>query len=669
MTMFSMYRLWQPRGLTAPAVEDVPGVRAGVVEWVLPFVPDEREDVWPHGPHSWLIVADNSQRWWTPGDCHSVVGEPGLQAGADPSIGGGCGLDSHTLLTLNVVSREREPRPAATMSRRWLAAVDRRGFRHQLKPLLIGLLETLGIDHGLTPDPTIFRELRRLRRTLSPAAEGPRVLVVSFRGGWLLHAAWEALIAAGLRRRGATLTLFGCSGGIPSALPDRGPACGISNIHVNRPLSCPDCVRCGRKIAGALHLPVLRLDELLAPSRMREVLRGADGYGVGELLRLEHRGLLLGPSILRAARWFLCCSQLDDSEESLVVLRGFARTALLLAEVAPLLLDRVSPDVVFLLNGLFLVEDVIRAEAARRGIRVVTYERGQDPDSLCFSEGVANYFDLDPLWAETSEIPLSAEQEERLTAYIEERRTSVWPELQAGEADIRRTLNLDPDCPTAALFTNVTWDSAAQDRDRGFRDMFSWVVDSVRLFASRPETQLVIRVHPAEVRIRGRETRDPVLPRLETVFPSLPPNVRLIPPESTLSSYALMRLARSGLVYTSTIGLEMAMEGMPVVVAGQVHYAGKGFTLDTRGPDDYARVVADALERPRNAATGERAQRYGYAFFFRGNHPFPLASENAPGMIPSLNTTDPSSLDPGGDRTLDLVCDRILSGGNFYAAG
>ena len=266
------------------------------------------------------------------------------------------------------------------------------------------------------------------------------------------------------------------------------------------------------------------------------------------------------------------------------------------------------------------------------------------------------------------ERPLSAPQDRRLTAYLNERRRGIWPQFAESEAEIERSLKLDPHLPTVALFTNVTFDTAVQDRDRGFRDMFSWVEESIRLFSSWPDAQLVIRVHPGEIGLPGWSTRDPVGPRLEALFPSLPPNVRIVPPQSTLSSYALIRLARAGLVYTSTVGLEMAMEGLPVVVAGDVHYAGKGFTLDSRGPVDYAQLVRTARQRSRDSSIQERARRYGYAFFFRANHPFPLVSENPPDFIPTLNTTTPGSLEPGGDPTLDLLCNGILTGASFYGA-
>jgi hypothetical protein len=550
-------------------------------------------------------------------------------------------------------------------------ALEGLGLKHRLKPHLIELLDLLNVPHGLTPDPKVFRQLPRLRGAIPAAATGgPRVLVSSFRGAWLLHGTLEALLAEALGRRGARPTVFVCSGGLPLTLPGRAPACGISNVHDTRVFSCANCLRCGLTLAGALALPVLRLDELMDGARMRDLAAPLEPVGPAELATFRHRELPIGPWAATMTRWYLCRSEWEGVPEGAAVLRHFVQAGVILAEAMPLLLDRARPDVVVLLNGLFLAERILREEAQRRGIRVVTYEHGQAPDTYCFSDGIANHYDVGALWEEVKDRPLTASEDAELDGYLESRRRGLpginpWAMTMGDDAETRARLRLD-DRPVALLFTNVTWDSAAQDRDVGFRGMFDWVAETVHVFEGLSGAQLVIRIHPAEVGYPGWETLDPLLPRLRGAFPTLPENVRVVPPEDPLSSYALMALARCGLVYTSTAGLEMAMAGSPAVVAGDVHYRGKGFTLDTEGPADYGERVRTALAQPRDHEVAARARRYGYALFFRYFHPFPVMSENYPDLIPTLNTADPRALDPGGDPTLDFICGRILRGGPFH---
>ncbi len=562
---------------------------------------------------------------------------------------------------------------ASGFRRRVAEVLDRLGLKHRIKPPLLDVLDFMKVPHGLTRDPGVFQDIKRLADPTTHSPRGPRILVSSFRGAWLLHGTLEALLAEGLRRRGGQPTIFVCSGRLSRTLPGRAPACGIANFHDTRSFSCANCLRCGLTLAGALGLPTVRLDDLIDPHQQEDLLASLDHLGADSLEGLRRRDLPLGEWALTMSRWFLCVSDVSAVPEGQDVLRSFCSTAVLLAEATPVLLERVQPDVVVMLNGVFLAERILRAEAQRRGIRVVTYEHGQMPDTYCFSESIANHYDLGALWEEVKDQRMTDIQTARLDAYLAERRQGVpginsWSMITEVENRIRARLALDPARPLAILFTNVTWDSAAQDRDRGFPGMFAWIAESIRLFEALPEAQLVIRIHPGEVRFPGFETRDPVLARIGAAFPHLPDNVRVVPPQDELSSYALIKLARCGLVYTSTVGLEMAMEGYPVVVAGDVHYGGKGFTSDTQGPADYGDRVREALGVSLSPASRDLARRYGHALFFRFFHSFPLISENYPDLIPTLNTRDRRALDSGGDSTLDLVCERILKGGDFRAA-
>jgi lipid A disaccharide synthetase len=96
----------------------------------------------------------------------------------------------------------------------------------------------------------------------------------------------------------------------------------------------------------------------------------------------------------------------------------------------------------------------------------------------------------------------------------------------------------------------------------------------------------VIRIHPAETKLSGRESREQMIEALAKRIPMFPANVTVIPPEENTSTYELMQEADIGLVYSSTTGLEMAMLGKPVVVAARTHYRGKGFTIDVSRLED-----------------------------------------------------------------------------------
>jgi len=81
------------------------------------------------------------------------------------------------------------------------------------------------------------------------------------------------------------------------------------------------------------------------------------------------------------------------------------------------------------------------------------------------------------------------------------------------------------------------------------------------------------------------------------------------------------------LVYTTTVGLEMAMHGLPVIVAGQTHYRQRGFTYDPDSWVSYFKLLGQILENPAAFRLSreqiQRAWQYAYRFFFEYPQPFP----------------------------------------------
>jgi hypothetical protein len=134
---------------------------------------------------------------------------------------------------------------------------------------------------------------------------------------------------------------------------------------------------------------------------------------------------------------------------------------------------------------------------------------------------------------------------------------------------------------------------------------------------------LVIRVHPGERFMTGPS----MVNILEKFFPRLPENVRLVGPMDKVNTYDLMELICLGLVYTTTTGLEMVMNRIPVVVAGETHYRGRGFTMDPTSWDEYfsllIKISGNSIPFHLTEKQVELAWRYAYHFFFTYPLPFP----------------------------------------------
>jgi len=261
----------------------------------------------------------------------------------------------------------------------------------------------------------------------------------------------------------------------------------------------------------------------------------------------------------------------------------------------------------------------------------------------------------DELWAARQKRKLNAEQRAWLESFLAARQgitsgdrvgaaqkfAHLWQKAsRAGGDKVRAALGLDRR-PVVLLPTNVFGDSATLGRTLFSQSIAEWVRRLVLFFVTRPEVQLVIRIHPAESRSVGPSIVDTI----HQAVPSLPEHIHLIAPQGKVNTYDLMEIADLALVYTTTAGLEMAVRGTLVLVSGDAHYRKKGFTLDADTWDEYLDVLEAALADLRGSpgssevvpvsarGTGPgqrltpeqvaRAWNYAYCFFAEYPRPFP----------------------------------------------
>jgi hypothetical protein len=236
------------------------------------------------------------------------------------------------------------------------------------------------------------------------------------------------------------------------------------------------------------------------------------------------------------------------------------------------------------------------------------------------------------LWIQRGGQGLSADQLEQVrTLFASRQRASLYENFarrwqgvpSAGGQQVRATLGLDGR-PVVLLATNVIGDSLTLGRQVFSDTMTEWLVRTVQYFAGHPEAQLVVRIHPGELVTKGPSVAEVVQRALPE---GLPGNVNLVPADAPVNTYDLIEIADLGLVYTTTVGMEMAMSGVPVLVIGQTHYRGKGFTLDPDSWQAYFDLLDRALADPKVYRHSQeevvRAWEYAYRFFFEYPHPFP----------------------------------------------
>jgi len=291
------------------------------------------------------------------------------------------------------------------------------------------------------------------------------------------------------------------------------------------------------------------------------------------------------------------------------------------------------PEAVLVPNGLILEMGILYRVARFLNIPVMTYEFNDQREQIWLAQNSSIMRqETDYLVEARCGLPMTDAMYERLADLENARRGArVWGKSKRlwqyvssqGAEATRQMLGLDSR-PVVMLAANVLGDSLTLGRNIFAESMSEWMTRTVQFFGSRPEVQLVIRVHPGETLVPKARSMGQVA---REALPVLPEHIHIIAATDKINTYDLIEITDLGLVYTTTVGMEMAMNGRPVVVCGFTHYRGRGFTLDPNTWEEYfstlEKVLSDLHGHRLSQAQVAKAWNYAYRFFFEYPRPFP----------------------------------------------
>lgn len=541
-----------------------------------------------------------------------------------------------------------------------------------------GLQQHLRAALGRNPHPDwtaiLRKDRRRWREARRAAQRGPKVLIATTVGGHFPATHLESALAIALTLRGANVHILLCDHRLPACLQAQiGQFAEPREFAARGPASlCDACYEPAAAMYRSLGLRVHLLSDLIRPAEAAEAAELASSVPAHEIPAMKMGNVLVGEHALAGALRFFARGDLAAEPTGEVTLRRYVDAAITTTHAMRRLIERERFETVCLHHGIYVPQGLIGEVAREQSVRVVTWNPAYRKQCFIFSHGDTYHHTL---LVEPSEnwmgLELSSAMSEQIGSYLLSRWTGardwIWFHEQPQEelARIASETGIDFSKPVIGLLTNVIWDAQLHYRANAFPNMLEWIFESIAYFARRPDLQLAIRVHPAE--IRGTiPSRQRVVDEIAAAFPRLPPNVFVIPPESQVSTYALMAQCDSTLIYGTKTGVELTAMGIPVIVAGEAWIRNKGLTTDVTSPDEYHRTLDSLpLGARLDQSIVERARKYAYHFFFR--RMIPVGFMEPTGEWPPYRAA-PDSLDQlerGRDPGLGVICDGILTGREF----
>jgi hypothetical protein len=429
----------------------------------------------------------------------------------------------------------------------------------------------------------------------SSSIDVKRVLIFSERY-WSIHNAWELYVAKILELSDYKVTVIGCDG--------LNSFCDSYTLEKSESI-CSDCKLNLKKMCSFHGIEYVSMNEYHEKHKYDSKIQSpvVNDLGFNEIVEC---------SVMRHLR----SNQRSDVNWDIVE-QKFVKALKKVDEFLSVFLEKYKFDYFFVLNGQFANSNLFLKYAKKYSVNYVTYERGNIKNSLIFSKNKnAVPFDMKDLFlGEEFNINLDELYNYLITREkVGNGHVPFFTDTISDIYHIREQLKLNYKNKTFVLFTNLIWDSAVYNQDTIFKNMYEWVVETILFFNDHPQFNLIIRIHPAEQKITWWKTRYSTMDAILDSGIILNQNIKVINSNEIFSSYSLMEISDVGLVYTSTTGLEMAIENKPVIMSANSNYSGCNLVYEPGSISEYLELLKINLKPLINQK--KRVEKFLYLLYF-----------------------------------------------------
>ncbi|WP_439026674.1 capsular polysaccharide export protein, LipB/KpsS family [Haloarchaeobius sp. DT45] len=415
---------------------------------------------------------------------------------------------------------------------------------------------------------------------------------------------------------------------------------------------CTVCTHFGETLLEEFGLDAYSLADYYDPERVPNV----DSFE--DLRSVTYEGVDVSEFALSSLRKHLKRHHIEITGKHREQYVKFLRSALRLVQCSNLFYDGVDPDVVIAHDDKYIYGGIPLRVALNRGLIAYSHGYGWRDQALIVgrvteSESFAHYPETDSV-NERLSTPLSSAEADKIESIIDGRRSGENVRYQYSNYNANSVASVG-DKTTIAMFTNLIWDASLEAKDSPFPAVFDWISKTIETVAEQTDIHLVIKTHPAEAKFGTNERVDEWI---QNNHGPLPEQVTLLAPDADVDTYKLIGGIDVGVVYNSTVGMEMAYEGVPVIVGGDTHYRGLDFTFDPESVAEYVDVLGRPSSLEMTDEMTSRARRYAYYLFVQKHIYFPYYETGQDGV----SVLPVSHKDILNDSSLEALVSNIVNG-------
>jgi hypothetical protein len=224
---------------------------------------------------------------------------------------------------------------------------------------------------------------------------------------------------------------------------------------------------------------------------------------------------------------------------------------------------------------------------------------------------------------------------------------------------ILELLDINKDKINIFLFTNLFWDVGLSEFGNLYNNVIDWVLDTISIIKDNDNVVLYIKTHPAE-KYGPTPSSKYVTDFITEKFKNIPSNVQIIDPDLKIKTYDLFPFIDLGIVFNGTIGLEMLLSNIPVVVTGLSPYSFLKSIYKPVNKSEYE-IILNKKSKPLNQNNYNEIELFSYFYFIKNLIPWNLTDTAYGNKFKGYTIKDENDLLVGKNKSLDHICNCILN--------
>jgi hypothetical protein len=488
-------------------------------------------------------------------------------------------------------------------------------------------------------------------------------------GGMALMLDVEGSIALALKLRGQNVHAIICDGAYK--------ACIRREITDQVPLArwSEQCKKCKKECSDTLNMFNIKhsyIGDYISSDQIKKIRTIADKATLKNVEAIKFQDVVIGKNIKSAVLRYL--KGFEFSAETNPILREYSFSGLICAEAAKNAYIKLSPARIIMSHGTYVDWGPALKIAKRMAIPIIGWMASYLPARFYFrtlddSENIDFHKMSDGAWDAVVDEKFTEEKNITLDGYLKNRYLHdssfdmrEFQEYSGNLEMLRSRYALDSKRPVWGIVAHINWDAVSDYAPMWFESFNEWIIQTIDEISLIKDVQWIIKIHPAEA---WDNPKTGVERLVNNSYPKLPDHIHLLGARENISPLDFICLVDGGITVYGTAGLEMALMGKPVILAGEAYYGKKGFTFDLNSKGHYMRLLHNCKDM--GVLRDDQitlAKKYAYVNYISKQIPIE-AVRNPSSKWWSFQINKRSLLLPNRDPVMDFLCKTILSGEEF----